>query len=116
MKRIQKTSLEAYRKAHPDMIQEHHGRIMFAMRLLGIASSMEVIAKKAGMEKAQVGRRMGELVSEGLAHVDGIGLTSSYRRCNLYSLTKLGKEKDAKNSEVFTKDTLLPKNFQQHLF
>lgn len=86
--KVPQTSLDAYRQVHPDMKSSHYGKIMSAMRLLGIPSSMEAIAKKAEMALAQVSRRMGELEKDGCVIKDGEGFTSSGRRCSLYALKK----------------------------
>lgn len=51
-------SLAAYNQSHQLRI-DHWGKILFAMKLFGIACSSEAIAKKAGMDRAQSYRRMG---------------------------------------------------------
>jgi predicted ArsR family transcriptional regulator len=90
---------------------DHWGKILFAMRLLGISCSSEAIAKKAGMKEAQTYRRMSELIADGCVYVSGKGLTSSGRPCALYSLTEHGKQKQEANAseqpkEPFTQPSL----------
>lgn len=85
---------------------DHWGKILFAMRLLGISCSSEAIAKKAGMKEAQAYRRMSELISDGLVYVSGKGLTSSGRPCALYSLTQHGKEKQEADAANRVKETV----------
>lgn len=89
-------SIAAYNQSHQLKV-DHWGKILFAMRLLGIACSSEAIAKKAGMKEAQVYRRMNELCADGLVYEAATGLTSSGRRCALYELTQHGKEKQEAN-------------------
>lgn len=97
MRKPNKNSAEAYKQSHQLRV-DHWGKILFAMRLLGIACSSEAIAKKAGMKEAQVYRRMNELCADGLVYEAATGLTSSGRRCALYELTKYGKEKQEANA------------------
>lgn len=98
MRKPNKNSLEAYKMLHQNMKSYHWGKILFALRLLGMASSPEAIAKKAGMGKDQVFRRLSELVRDDLIFINGKGLTSSGRPCALYSLTQHGKEKQEANA------------------
>lgn len=110
-RKVNKNSLEAYKMVHSQMKSDHWGKILFAMRLLGISCSSEAIAKKAGMKESQAYRRMSELVEEGLVYVSGRGLTSSNRPCALYQLTQHGKEKQEANAptqpkEPFTQPSL----------
>ncbi len=90
-------SISAYNQSHQLRV-DHWGKILFAMRLLGIACSSEAIAKKAGMKESQTYRRMSELIADGCVWVSGRGLTSSGRPCALYELTQHGKEKQEANA------------------
>lgn len=92
-RKLNQNSQAAYKMLHENMKSDHWGKILFAMRLLGISCSSEAIAKKAGMKEAQVYRRMNELLADNLVYVNAKGLTSSGRPCALYSLTQHGKEK-----------------------
>lgn len=92
-KTLNKNSLEAHKMVHQQMLNDHWGKILFAMRVLGVSCSSEAIAKRAGMKESQTYRRMSELLRDNLVYVSGKGLTSSGRPCALYSLTQHGREK-----------------------
>lgn len=107
-----RNSIEAYKLSHQLKV-DHWGKILFAMRMLGIAASSEAIANKAGLKEAQTYRRMSELIADNLVYVSAKGLTSSHRPCALYSLTEQGKIKQEANVIEQPKETTIK---QQELF
>lgn len=87
-RKLSDTSMSAYKMVANDMRVNHWGKILFAMRLLGVPSSMEKIAERAGMELNQVTRRMNEIEREGLVHKEGKSKTKSGRACYLYVISR----------------------------
>lgn len=108
-KKLPQTSLDAYQRVHPEFKADHYGRILFAMRMIGRACSMQEIADYLKWDLVRVSRRMSELEKDTLVYVDGFGLSKSNRRCQLYSLTKHAKEKQDKEDTQFWDDLLTGK-------
>jgi predicted ArsR family transcriptional regulator len=100
-KKLPQTSIDAYARVHPEFKSDHYGRILFAMRMIGRACSMQEIADYLKWDLVRVSRRMSELEKDTLVYVDGIGLSKAGRRCQLYSLTKHAEEKQDKEDTDF---------------
>lgn len=73
-------------------LNQHHGKILSAMRLLGKPSSSYEIAERAGLENAQVHKRLSELVADTMIYINGYGKTPKGRTCALYSLVEQAKK------------------------
>lgn len=87
--KLPSTSIEAYKKVTPEMLQGHYGKILKALKILGTAN-YEKIANAVGLDKHQVGRRLSEMEEEGRKWVHKPGttsLTKSGRKAFDYSLT-----------------------------
>ena len=96
-KKLSDTSLAAYKMVANQMKVNHWGKILFAMRLLGVPASMEKISERAGMELNQVTRRMNEIEKEGLVHKNGKTKTKKGRMCYMYSISKQSEVQDKIN-------------------
>lgn len=100
------TSNAAYKELHPNMVSNHHGKILSAMRLLGVPVSMEGISDKAGLTYEQSHKRFSELEREGLIKKEGKGKTKAGRACWLYSLVKQADvSRETINKEILEMDT-----------
>lgn len=88
---VPSTSMEAYKMVTDGMKAGHHAKIMSAMRLINVPCSMEEIAKRSGMDLAQVSRRVVELERDTIVFKNGKGRTSKGRPCFLYQLVKQSK-------------------------
>ena len=92
------TSIEAYHRVTPEMLNGHHKKIVSALQIIG-ASTYEKIADYVGMDKHQVGRRLKELVEKGvLVALDDKLPTKTERMAHLYCVSVSG-EKVEKKSE-----------------
>lgn len=63
----------------------HQALILGVLRVCDVPLTAEAIAVRCRMRKEQVGRRMGELLEEGVVVV-GYGMTSTGRRAQAYRL------------------------------
>jgi predicted ArsR family transcriptional regulator len=97
------TSLEANRRAVPEMREAHHAKIIEALKELRSAN-YEIIAKKLGMDRHQIGRRLSELESTGVVYKPGIKTkTSSGREAFNYALTCEPKLSPTEEADVIIK-------------
>lgn len=87
------TSMDAFKKAHPDMLAEHYRKIIDALKILGTCN-YEKIAAHATMDRHQVGRRLKELEGMELIYKPGTkSNTKSGRTAFDYCLTGSGQPK-----------------------
>ena len=81
------TSIEAYKKVTPEMLQGHYGKILQALKILGTAN-YEKIATHVGLDRHAVGRRLKEMEEKQWVHKPGTkSKTKSERNAFDYSLT-----------------------------
>jgi DNA-binding HxlR family transcriptional regulator len=86
------TSLAAYKAVTPEMLSDHHAKLISALRELGKAT-YEQLAKHIGWDdKNRASRRLKELESEQVVYKTGEKkLTSSGRNANVYALVTNGQ-------------------------
>jgi predicted transcriptional regulator len=97
------TSIEAYKKLTPEMLNEHHKKILEGLRKLGQATSEE-IASEITLAKDQVYRRMNELVAVGIIYNTTVKKpTRSGRAAFVYAIVKI---EAAQEEKIFTQQEL----------
>lgn len=86
-KKLPSTSIEAYHQVTPEMLQGHYGKILAALKKLGVAN-YETIASSVNLERHAVGRRLKEMEIKQWVHKPGTtSPTKSGRKAFNYSLT-----------------------------
>lgn len=123
-KKLPETSLEAYKQVTPEMLSEHHRKIVSALQVLG-SSTYEGIANHVNLDRHQVGRRLSELERMQIVYKPGQKKpTKSGRMAYCYSLCITGPKtekefngykKGEKTSTDFSKE-LIQATQQQTLF
>lgn len=90
--RVKQTSRQAF-QSMTEIIPVHRDKILKVMAMLKKPVNYEYIARKAGMDKHQIGRRLKELVMAKLVKLDkSESLTSTNRKASNYIITNKGKE------------------------
>jgi predicted transcriptional regulator len=98
------TSLDAYKKAVPEMLSEHYSKIISGLRKLK-AATYEEIAAHLTLDKAQVGRRLSELERLEIIHKPGVKKpTRSGRSAYVYQLVPRMLEPEKQTAEEFFSD------------
>jgi predicted transcriptional regulator len=86
------TSLEAYRQVNSEMLVNHHGKIISALKSAKNGLMYEQIAAQIKMDKHQVGRRLSELERIGVVYKPGEKRnTSTNRQAFVYKLVENGE-------------------------
>jgi len=86
------TSIAAYKSVTPEMLSDHHAKLISAIKELG-SGTYEQLAKHIGWEdKNRASRRLKELELEQVVYKTGDKrLTSSGRNANVYALVTNGQ-------------------------
>lgn len=110
------TSLEANKAAVPEMRQQHHQKIIDALRELKVGT-YEQISTKAGLDRHQVGRRLNELEKIQVVYKPGLQLaTKSGRMAFVYALTSTPIQTPQQFAETVIKNAHKPDATQTELF
>lgn len=110
------TSLEANEKAVPQMREQHHAKIIAALKELKIAT-YEKIAEHLKMDKHQVGRRTKELELLGVIYKPGLKLnTTSGRQAFVYALTSTPVQTPTQIVDTIIHNATKPDMVQKSLF
>jgi predicted transcriptional regulator len=111
-RKLPSTSIEAYKMVHDEMRNEHHRKIVAALRKLKIAN-YEEISTLTTLEKTQVGRRLCELERMEIVYKPGVKkLTRSGRPAFVYQLRPDAKLPED-NAKLFIQNTITPVVFVQ---
>jgi predicted transcriptional regulator len=99
-KNIPDTSHEAYKMATPEMLSEHHSKIILALQVLGRATSEEIAAYLNWEDRNRAARRMSELEANSIVFKPGEKRKTKYGR-NAYVYQLINKEKKYSVLELF---------------
>ena len=103
MKKLPSTSIDAFKQLHPEMLAEHHAKIISGLQKLK-SGTYEELAAHLTLDKAQVGRRLSELERMELIYKNGRKKpTGSGRGAFVYFLRP-----DAILPEQFKKEEVKP--------
>jgi predicted transcriptional regulator len=92
MNNLPDTSLAAYKAVSPEMLTNHHSKIIEALRLSKNGLMYEQIAAQVKLDKHQVGRRISELESMQIIYKPGEKRnTSTGRSAYVYKLVQNGE-------------------------
>ena len=105
MRKLPVTSLDAFAAVNPEMLGNHHRKIVEALRLSKNGLIYEQIAAQIKMDKHQVGRRISELERMNVIYKTGEKRnTSTLRQAFVYKIVQNG-ETSAESTKPIEKDT-----------